>query len=162
MIIIGSVPLWSLWQNSKVAYAKTYDHTSYAYVTVSMYQNYEMYPMKEEEALKHLYPMKVTLAKNLIADTHYTLVLRVSKKSNIDASFLKLSIDNQIYFLQERFYKEDDTYSYYLIEEGMLKDTEKEYSLNIWLDYNASITEQKKIFLYDIMNLELNEELQMI
>lgn len=162
ILIISSVPLWSLWKNNNIVYAKTYDNTSYAYVTVSRYQKYEMVPMKDQEALKYLYPMKVTLAKNLISDTHYTLVLRVSKKSNINLSSIKYSINNQIYFLKERFYEEDDTYSYYLLEEGILKETKKEYNLNIWLDYNTSTKEQQKLFLYDIINLELNKELQTI
>ena len=83
ILVISSVPLWNLWQNDNIAYAKTYENTSYAYVTVSRYQKYEMVPMKDQEALRYLYPMKVTLTKTLISDTHYTLVIRVSKKSNI-------------------------------------------------------------------------------
>ena len=162
IIIIISVPLWNLWPKDTIAYAKTYDNTSFAYVTVSMYQHYQMVPMKDQEALKYLYPMKVTLAKNIIAETHYTLVIRVSKKSNIDLSTLKLSINNQIYFLKERFYKEDDTYNYYLIDEDALKEPEKEYSINIWLDENTTVETQNKNFLYDIINLELNKDLQNI
>ncbi|HIQ94414.1 TPA: hypothetical protein IAB29_04730 [Candidatus Ventrenecus stercoripullorum] len=162
ILVISSVPLWNLWQNDNIAYAKTYENTSYAYVTVSRYQKYEMVPMKDQEALRYLYPMKVTLTKTLISDTHYTLVIRVSKKSNIDLSSIKVSINNQIYFLQDRFYKEDASYNYYLIEEGVLKEPEKDYSLNIWLDENATTEKQKKNFLYDIINLELNNDLPTI
>ena len=41
-IIICSAGLWGFWQNENIAYAKTYDTTSYAYVNVSQYQNYEI------------------------------------------------------------------------------------------------------------------------
>ncbi len=162
LIIVVSFPVWGLWQNDNIVYAKTYDNTSYAYVNVSMYQNYEMYPMKDMEALKYLYPMKVTLEKSVVSSTHYTLVIRVSKNSNIDLSEIKLSINNQVYFLNELFYKEDDNYIYYLIDEGVLKELSKEYYLNIWLDENATLTQQKKTFLYDIVNLELNTNLTVI
>ena len=161
-IIICSAGLWGFWQNENIAYAKTYDTTSYAYVNVSQYQNYEMVPMKDQEALKYLYPMKVTLEKNIISETHYILAMRVAKSSNMDLSSIKLSIDNQVYFLQDRFYKEDNTYIYYLIDEGGLKEPTKEYYLNIWLDENASKTHQKQMFRYDFINLELNEELAML
>lgn len=162
LIIVVSFPVWGLWQNDNIAYAKSYDNTSYAYVNVSMYQNYEMYPMKDMEALKYLYPMKVTLEKSVVSSTHYALVMRVSKNSNIDLSEIKLSINNQVYFLNEHFYKEDDNYIYYLIDEGVLKELSKEYYLNIWLDENATLTQQKKTFLYDIVNLELNTNLTAI
>jgi len=149
MLIIVSFPLWELWREREITKVSLYNN-SYAYVSVNSYQNYSLYPMKDEVAMKHLFPMKVEVKRDTIETSKYTLVFRINKKTSVDLDYLKFSVNDQIYFFRDRFWKEDQTYSYYLIDEHVLDEVTMVYYINIWLDslYSGSF----ETIDYDIVN----------
>lgn len=153
--MLVSFPIWGIWQDKEsYSLAKLYSNTSLCNVSISQYQNYQMYPMKDDIAMHYLNPMKVTLSTNTTVNNQYTLVLRLSKHSTMNPDILKISINSQIYLLSSLYQKQDDNYSYYLIDQGTLTDI-KIYNINIWMDYDLSGNEDLNTTLtYDIINLD--------
>ena len=154
LIIVVSFFSWDYIPREGLDIAKMYDRTSLAYVDVSGYQNVKFYPMNDEAALKYLQPMSVSLNNETNINYSYHVGFRVSKDSTLDVNYIKYSIGNDKYLLNEHFYKEDNKYRYYLIDEGEIKASNKMYNIRLWLDENTPEEELGHVFKYSLLNFD--------
>lgn len=155
LIIIVSFPLWQIFgDNNILKLASSYANSSVVFVDVINMQNYKFYPMKDESAMKHLVPMKVTLNNETVLYSSYYLVLAVNKKSSLDYNILKISINDSIVFLKDLYLKEDSNNYYFYISEGNLQASNTSILVNLWIDSAKENDSLEQSFYYEFLNLD--------
>lgn len=155
--IVVSIPLITNLNNSNaLKEAAAYDKISYNSLKIDNPINYDMYPMTNEDAINNLIPCKLTISNESNTSEKYTLILKISKKSTMDYKYLNISVDNEIYSLEELKYDEDDYNIIFKLEEGILVANNKTYLTKIWLNENANNDQQATTLSYSFDLLKKN------
>lgn len=153
LIFVGvSYVIWEIClENNAIKMASIYEKSSYCYVNANKAQA-SLLALSDEQVNKHLESDHITLKRDTTYHSSYHVVLKINKNDIIDDSKIKIQIDNDIYYLQERFLNEDETSKYYLIEDGNLEQDSKEIMMKLWLDKDNSIKQQ--VLNYTVINTD--------
>lgn len=156
VFVIGSYFIWSSLNQSELfqLLENTSLPTSYAYIEVLNENQYNMYPIEDEEAMKNLMPNTIQMVNNTYFDTLYSLGIRVRKTSTLDYQNLKLSMQNKVSYLKDFYVAEDNIYYYFLLEEGNIQASTISYDIKIWLDVESNADVFGKTFEYEFVNLK--------
>lgn len=155
LFIIGTYIPWnSLHTSETYELLKRPNPTSYAYVDVIKYNNYEMYPMKDDTAIKMLMPNSLQVINSTYLDSGYSLGIRIKKESTLDYKTIKISFHEKVFYLKEFFTKEDENYYYFLLEQGSIKANTLSYDIKMWIEETPETNVYGKKLIYDFVNLD--------
>lgn len=115
---------------------------------------YEMYPMRNQEALSRLKPCILTVSNNTYTEESYMLVLRIAKSSSLDYKVLNLSINGVVSSLTDLPRLEETEDYYFVLDQNSMKGSEKKYHVLLWMDASTGNEMQSKsLFMgFEIMN----------
>ncbi len=154
--VIGSYFIWNSLNKSELFELLENNHlpTSYAYIEVLTENQYNMYPMQDEEAMNNLLPNSIQMINNTYFNTEYALGIKVKKTSTLDYQNLKISIQNKASYLKDYYVAEDNLFYYFKLEEGSLQAKTIKYDIKLWLDIEANKETSGTSFEYEFINLK--------
>lgn len=117
LIFVGiSVPLWNKLNKSDAAsIAKSYSKMDYLYMDINRY------------IAKNIFKDEITIINDTNITRNYELVLKMKKNVKIDDE--KIMINQKNSKLKSLKYKEDNKYSYYLINKNDLVASSEKYDI---------------------------------
>lgn len=130
-----SITLHQTLQNlQSVAYVPSMDRLNYTSLVVENPIHYLMFPMDNDVAMQKLEPTRLRIINESLTEEAYTLVLEISKNSTLDFHCLNISIDKEIFALQDLTKKEDSNNIYFILDEDSIIGSTKEYEIKLWMD----------------------------
>lgn len=103
-----------------------------------------MVPLSKTNALKNLKPTKLIVKNDTLTKEEYVLMLKYSKKIDIDYNYLNIAINDKIVPLNTLKKAEDNKNNYFILEENQIMGEEKEYLIRLWLDEKVENNIYKK------------------
>lgn len=140
-----SLPLWDHFEKQNAfALASAYSTTNYLSLDIENPINYSMYPMTDDFAMQKLGPCHLKVINDTLTNENYVLYLTIAKNSTIDYHYLKISINNQIHFLENLITKTDTNNYYFALDQDSLLGDAKNYEIKLWLDEKTGDEMQNK------------------
>lgn len=150
--LIVSIFLWK--NNNTQSVIAAFQDLSYTNLNIENSIDYSMFPMTDEDAMKNLNPCYITVSNDTYSLEDYTLVFVVNKSSTLDYHFLNISVNNEIYSLNDlETIESEEEVSFILARDSIVGDMET-YVVRLWLNTMAGNDMQNKelIMYFDLLN----------
>lgn len=137
-VVLISFPLW---ENLKIDEAMTAaafsDDVRYTYLSVEGRKLESMYPLKNEEAIQKLKPIRLRLTNNTKIKEDYTIIIKIKKDSTMDYRCLNIAFDEKVNRLEDLYFSDDDDNFYFILKTDTIRGEIKEYNVLIWMDVSS-------------------------
>lgn len=154
--IVGiSIPVWnnSIGNTSYAKIADYYSSGSYKKLNIEKLQDMKLNniaPMEDKKALNQEGTIiKITNGSNY--NVSYKFYMKIDKDSTIDPETLKVSINNEIYYLQDKYTKETKNNYYYLLDNNEIQNNSEIYDIKLWISSETGNEMQNKTLAYDFV-----------
>lgn len=158
-IIVFVFVATSLWKSSNtghlLAMVSSTGNLSYTSLQIENPIQYEMFPMRDVDALKNLEPCVLVVSNDTYTEEDYLLVLKIDKSSTLDYHVLNLSLNGEVFALKDLPVLDEYENYYFVLDENTLKGNQKQYKVQLWMDASTGNEMQAKSL---IMNFELMNE----
>lgn len=142
-----------LWQSKNAQLfsnsISTFSSMHYTNIKVDSPIQYNMFPMRDEEAMQNLKPCIVSVINGTYILEEYTLILKIDKNSTLDYQFLNIGIDNMIYSLKDLYRQEEDNYYIFVLDTAQILGNTKKYEVRLWLNSMTGNDQQSKTLIMD-------------
>lgn len=156
-IVAISFPVWKkLEGNNYLTTAAFYNKANYAYLEITDNQWNNMFPIKDEEAIKNLKPTQIKVKNDTKTKEDYTLLLKISKESTLDYNCLNIALNNEISPLKDHFLLEDQNDIYFSLDSYSVLGSPINYDFLMWMDKNTDNNMQGKTLKY---SFEIQEKI---
>lgn len=106
---------------------------NYTYLDIQDMFDEEMYPMTDKDALAFLKPCILTVTNYEEYEEDYVLVLKLDKISTIDYHSLHISVNGDVYALEDLDREEEKEYIYFFLDADSLRHESKKIEVQLWL-----------------------------
>lgn len=149
MVIAISFPLWkSLNINDYVATAAFYNEAQYTYLNVSDQQINNLYPIKNESALKNLKKTQISIINETKTQEDFTVLLKIGKNSTLDYQSLNVAINDTIHSLKDLLIIEDHDNYYFALFTNSIVGATQSFNFLMWMDETTGNEMQNKTLNY--------------
>lgn len=133
ILVIVSVPLWNYSSGRKGSIlANSFGDLRIA-VEIGKFEPLIM--VEDERAMELIAPTDINLRNRNDETKKYELLLLVDKKSTISYEYLRVSLDKEIYNINElEMFEDNDNYYFLLVEEKLEAYSSTTKQARIWLD----------------------------
>lgn len=146
----------SLWKSSSTeelfSMVSSFGNLSYTSIQIENPIQYEMFPMRNQDALKNVKPCVVLVSNDTYTEEEYMLVLKIDKSSTLDYHVLNISMGGEVFSLKDLPLLEETLNYYFVLDENKLKGDKRRYEIQLWMDASAGNEMQSKSLA---MNFEL-------
>lgn len=112
-------------------------------------ENYNLFPLSDELAIENIMPGIIRVENYTSVAKNYNLIFMIDKNdTTLDYNIIKVSINDEIYYLKDIDREEDMEVVYFIFNEDTVKDY-KDYQIRIWMDEEAKESDGfRKYFSY--------------
>lgn len=136
-LVLISIPIWESAQNKSNSLLAFNDVRNIS-VSIGDFETLTM--IEDERALENIIPTNIALRNQNSFAKEYDLIFLINKNSTVDYNYVRVSIDDNIYKLNEMNKTEDEVNYYFNLEKRELnKYTTEEVNARIWLDGNFNL-----------------------
>lgn len=143
-----------LWKNNITqATIAAFQNSSYVNFNIENPIDYSMFPMTDKDALKNLNPCYITVSNETYTMEDYSLVFVVNKSSTLDYHFLHISVNDNVYSLNDlETLENEEEISFILVTDSIVGNLET-YAIRLWLNTMAGNEMQNKelIMHFDLL-----------
>lgn len=159
VFVVGFVFLASyLWRSKNAqdffSSIVSFSNLYYTNFTIENPIDYSMFPMLDEDAMQNLKPCTIKVMNETYTSENYVLVLKINKESTMDYHFLHISINDEIYSLNNLKQAEEEEEIVFVLAKDNVVGSTKIYEIRLWLNSLTGNEMQGKnlIMHFDLIN----------
>lgn len=132
ILVFSSIPLWEYASGKKGAILAQSNND--LKITVVIGEFPQLLIIEDDRALDYIKPTKLSLRNKNDEEKKCELLMLIDKKSTIDYNYIRISVDNKIYKLNELVKVEDNENYYFVLGEYSIKAySDKLVEVRLWL-----------------------------